>query len=183
DRVRDPQAAAVVERHVERLVDLGLACEELDREAGGKLERLLLIVGRERVGRPNVRGERILGERVRKKGWEREEDESRRHERSTPTIHRSNLSRNEIHARVSPRAPEWLDTTPNAPSRKARAGWPDEMPGSRARGSYERRSHASRSAAVESLLPIAITASERRLWIEPRSAGPQFAGPHPSSSS
>ena len=60
-RAADPEAAPGVERHVHRLLDLGLGGEELDAEAGRQVERRAFLLGRQCIGRPDRRRERVVG--------------------------------------------------------------------------------------------------------------------------
>ena len=60
-RVRDPEAALRVERHVHRLVDVRLGGDELDFEARRQMKAFLLLLGRQRIGGADVFGERVGG--------------------------------------------------------------------------------------------------------------------------
>ena len=65
-RAGDPEPAPGVERHVHRLLDLGLGGEELDAEAGRQVERRAFLLGRQwhrSAGSPPRTGRRRPGPR------------------------------------------------------------------------------------------------------------------------
>src|SRR5262249_42942052 len=74
DGARDPESAAVVEREVERLVDLGLGSHELERDPAGNVKRLPLFASRSRWERRDVfDGGRLLAASAMRNGAERQQ--------------------------------------------------------------------------------------------------------------
>jgi len=83
DRVRDPHPPSLIEGHVHRLQDVRLSGDELHLEAVRDEQRLLLVLRRQRISRPDSSSKRVLGKRRNLKRRHQQKSESR----SSQVIH------------------------------------------------------------------------------------------------